>query len=65
MCFSPVFARGLGLCGDTFYPGPPAFRGTILTFIMHNRIIPLYFCGTAANTSASFFQVRIEFTKNN
>lgn len=61
--FSPVFAHGLGVCGSVSAPGPPAFCGTILTFIVRNRIIPLCSRGTIALRVPAFIQV-LGFTEN-
>lgn len=46
--FSPVFARGLGVSWCVSAHGPLAFCGTILTFIVHSRIIPLCSRGAIA-----------------
>lgn len=60
--FSPVFARGLGVSCVSAH-GPPAFCGTVLTFIVRSRIIPLCSRGAVALRVPAFVQV-LGFTEN-
>lgn len=61
--FSPVFARGLGVLWCVSAHGPPAFCGTILTFIVRNCIILLCSRGSITLRVPAFIQV-LGFTKN-
>lgn len=61
--FSPIFACGLGVSWCVSAHGPLAFCGTILTFVVRNRIIPLCSRGAIALRVPAFIQV-LGFTEN-